>query len=228
VLYPVKAIETQGSALTGAIATLLEQGILRKEWFAGEQRLEISHDLLLRPVRHAVEEAKAAKKRWRLRLIAAALVAGLVAAYAYQRQAIVAELERNEVVYEALLVAYVPLLPTDPDPERLRNEMAALIEKADLQPGGLASVGDLKRLLDRAVEIGRSTHPVTARRLVDTAISYIQVKIDRGNYRASELESLLLKLRDSVGASCKKGFMTSGDKVANWFADHGGIPAECQ
>ena len=63
VLYPMHSVEAHNPAIGGHIAHLLQQGILRKEWFAGEQRLEIGHDLLLRPIRRAIDRRNARRAR---------------------------------------------------------------------------------------------------------------------------------------------------------------------
>lgn len=232
VLYPMRAVELQGPALSGAIKGLLEQGILRKEWFAGEQRLEISHDLLLRPIRSAAEQRNALaaqrKRRRRIGVAATAVAAVIGAVWFYQRQTVEAELEKREEVFEALLVAYVPLTSDPADPERLRNRMAELISAADQEAEGAAGVANLQQLLDWTVEASGPTHPITARRLRDVAIAYVQLKIDRARFRTGELQPLLLKLRNSVGDSCAQEFTQPGDSLVTWFADKGGLPAQCR
>jgi hypothetical protein len=232
VLYPLKAIEANEPRLTGPLGSLVDQGILRKEWLAGEQRLEISHDLLLRPIRHAVEEARAAAARAkRLRrwgLAAATFVVVLTFLWDRQRRDLIAQLEKREEVSEALLVAYVPLTNDPADPEQLKNRMAEFIYAADQAAGSAAGAGALEQLFDWSGEIGSSVHPITARRLRDVVVGYVQLKIDRGDFAAGALEPLLLKLRSSVGQSCAKGFTQSGDSVVTWFADKGGVPAECR
>ncbi len=226
-LYPMRAIETQGTALTTAIKTLIDRGILRKEWFAGEQRLEISHDLLLGPVKAAAVRTKQLRRIW-VSATAVVAVLGLVYYLVYQRQVANAERDKSEAVYAALIVALVPLTDEPRHRGRLKDEMALLIAAADNEPGGTIGVSKLKELFDRTVEIGRSAHSITARNLRAATIGYIQLKIDHGQFSTRELEPLLSELRGGVGESCKNRFMVPDDSSVKWFADHGGIPTECR
>lgn len=159
VLYPMRAVEAQGPALFGAIKQLVDQGILRSEWFAGEQRIEISHDLLLRPIQHALT----ARRQRRALGLAAAVVVGLLGAAAYwvnaEQQRLEAEvraerehreaevqtlLERKQNVVEALLVAYMPSAD--------RDEMTELIYDVQQAGGDGELVARIQRVFDRAVQ----------------------------------------------------------------------------
>ena len=109
---------------------LLQQGILRKEWFAGEQRLEIGHDLLLRPIRRADRPAQCAQGAQEV-LVARRAAATLflvrggwqkdrleLKAESEKRELVLnAELKKREDVAESLLIAYVPLKSDEKDPE---------------------------------------------------------------------------------------------------------------
>jgi hypothetical protein len=229
VLYPVKAVAAEGAGLLKALAPLFDQGILRKEWFAGEQRLEISHDLLLRPIRAAAEVARAAAERrrrlwWLLALLGVAAVA-FFAFWSYQRVRLEAEMESRERVFESLLVAYTPLQRDAGDPEHDRNRMSRLIEAGDQKSGGVDS---LRQVLDGAIAIGGATDPITARRLREVAVDYVRLKIDRGDYGPQDLAPLLVRLRDIVGESCATGLTLADDERVFWFADRGGVPEACK
>ena len=231
VLYPMKAVEAQGPALGGAISTLLEQGILRKEWFAGEHRIEISHDLLLRPILESAEKSRrsAARRKRRARaLLALAAVAVLaLALWRDQRQTIQAEFESRQRLSEALLVAYVPLA-TGERPESEREAMAQLISGADEHAGGADGAEALEKVFDRAEQIAATVNPITARRLREVAVDYVQLKIDAGRFSATEMDALLAKVRRTVGSLCQAGFTVGGDRSVEWLAKHGGTPAECR
>lgn len=224
VLYPMRAIEGQGTELPAAVNRLLEQGILRKEWFGGEQRLEISHDLLLRPIKRAIEQraADAAKRRLGRKLALSAgsalAVIALIGYYSYLK--IQTEFELREATAEALLVAYAPALS--------KENMAGFIKKVDDAQGAVDVARSLQELFDGADALSLSTDPATARRLQEAAIDYLQLKIERGHLAAADVPALLQKLRTGVESFCAKGFYFPGDTRATWFADRGGIPAACR
>lgn len=237
VLYPMRAVEAQGPALFGAIKQLVDQGILRSEWFAGEQRIEISHDLLLRPIQHALT----ARRQRRALGLAAAVVVGLLGAAAYwvnaEQQRLEAEvraerehreaevqtlLERKQNVVEALLVAYMPSAD--------RDEMTELIYDVQQAGGDGELVARIQRVFDRAVQRSsrRDLDAETATRLRQNAIEYAQIAIDRSRPSAALVGPLSAKLHAAVRDACAKDLLTQIDQSAVWFAQRGGIPAECQ
>ena len=223
VLYPMRAVEALGPELLAAVSRLLDQGILRKEWFAGEQRLEISHDLLLRPIKRAIEQRAADASRRRIgRLVAvsagAALgVIGLIGYFSNMK--IQAELEQSETLAEALLVAYAP--------QSSRNDMAIIIRQVDDSKGAAASAPILEALFDFANGLSTSVDSTTARRIQESAIAYVQLKIERGRFAHGAYPALQQKLRAAVESSCVQGFVFPDDKSVMWFAQRGGVPAAC-
>jgi hypothetical protein len=234
VLYPMKAVDTQGPALALAMRTLLDHGILRKEWLAGEQRLEISHDLLLRPIIQAAAESRAAatrrRRRVRILIVALVILAAGAALWRDRYKTLMAELDQRETLNEALLVAYVPLKSGDQDPEELRNEMAKLIMAADEKTEGKLGVAALKNIFDKMKEIESepSLHPITKRRLREVAVDYVQLKIDRGRFAGNELDALLRELRETIRESCEAGFAFHGDRSVRWLTKYGDAPVQCQ
>lgn len=233
VLYPMRAVEAQGPALAGAINQLLEQGILRKEWFAGEQRVEISHDLLLRPIRRAVElrrrqgTLRRRKQRGFLVLGAVLLVAGGALAWYLMDTRLKSELAQREGVAEALLVAYVPL-SQDPDkPEQLKTEMAEKIAAIDSAADAAERIQRLEQLYALAVRVGADADRSNARRLHDFSIDYVQMKIDGYRFRSEDLAPLVQKLREGAGRSCAAGVLLPSDRIVTWFGKRGGAPKEC-
>ncbi len=233
VLYPMRAVEAQGPALAGAVNQLLEQGILRKEWFAGEQRVEISHDLLLRPIRRAVELRRRSgtlrrrKQRAFVALGAVVLVAGGAAAWYVMDTRLKSELAQREGVAEALLVAYVPL-SQDPDkPEQLKTEMAEKIAAIDSAANAAERIQRLEQLYELAVRVGADADRSNARRLHDFSIDYVQMKIDGYRFRSEDLAPLVQKLRDGAGRSCAAGVLIPNDRIVVWFGKRGGAPKEC-
>ncbi|HOM13664.1 MAG TPA: hypothetical protein PLB41_10130 [Rubrivivax sp.] len=234
VLYPMREAEALGPGLNKAMAQLVDQGILRKEWFAGEQRLEISHDLLLRPIRRAVESRRrqAARSR-RTRRAAAGLAAVLAAAgaaaawYAMQLR-LDAELAQRDSVTQALLVAYVPLSADPANPERLKSTMVELIAAVDAAAGRAERAQRLEQLFDWTVGVSASADGRSALRLRDFALDYVQLKIDLGGFDRSAVAALVGKLRDAAAQSCAEGLLLPDDRAVEWFADWGGLPAACR
>ena len=237
VLYPMRAVETHGAALVAAMKQLVEQGILRSEWFAGEQRIEISHDLLLRPIRRAINE----RRQRRALGITAAVVLALLGATLYwvrdeqqqlevevraERERREAEvqtlLERKQGVVEALVVAYLPAAD--------RDDMAKLIHGVNEAGGDGEVVRGIQRVFDWTVQRStkRDVDVDTATRLRQNAIEYAQIAIDRSPPSAELVVPLSAKLRAAVIEACSKGLSTKKDLSVVWFAQRGGIPAECR
>jgi hypothetical protein len=152
VLYPVKAVEAERGGLLRAIAPLLDQGILRKEWFAGEQRLEISHDLLLRPIREAAEQVRVLTERRRLRrrlLLGAAatfLTTALLGYFVHDK--VQDSYARRVAALEAKLVTLVPLHPDWKDVEEERNIASALIYLENCRSVGSTLVSKLPKWIE--------------------------------------------------------------------------------
>ena len=232
--YPMREVAAQGPALAAGVNRLLEQGILRKEWFGGEQRLEISHDLLLPPIRGAIElrrQGQTQQRRNRRLAIGFAgvllVVGGAVAWYAMQVR-LQSEREQRESVAEALLVAYVPLADDPANPERLRTTMAELIGNVDSAPSNSEKAQRLEQLYVAAVQISAFADGSNSRRLRDFAIGYVQFKIDNAGLRNDEVSGLVQTLRLAAAESCQRGFLQPQDRVVKWFAKRGGLPAECR
>jgi hypothetical protein len=234
VLYPMRALEAGDPALLGELQALLDQGILRKEWFAGEQRVEISHDLLLRPIRRAIEsrrlQAVGRRRKQRLAVgLAAALIGGVGAVAWYAMDArLKSERAQRESVVEALLVAYVPLTDHPTEPEQLKTTMAELIAAVDAATGRAGSAQRLEQLYDFAIHVRALADRGSARRLRDFSVDYVQLKIDGGRFRADEVTALVQKLRSAAGQSCAQGLLLPDDRVVKWFSKRGGLPAECR
>lgn len=224
VLYPMRAIEAMGAELLKAVNWLLDQGILRKEWFAGEQRLEISHDLLLRPIKRAAEQRAAAAARRRIgRLVAGSAAAavgvmGLIGYFSHMK--FQAELDQSETLAEALLVAYAP--------QGARNDMATIIRQVDGSTRAEDCVPILGALFDFAKQLSTSIDPTTAWRMQDSATTYVQLKIERGGFSQDTYPALQQKLRLAVESACAQGYLFPEDKSVIWFAQRGGIPAACR
>jgi hypothetical protein len=255
VLYPMRAVESQGSALAGAIKGLLDQGILRKEWFAGEQRLEISHDLLLGPIRQAVQDAKAAaararsvRRRWQT---AGAVVLGLLGTMALVlwRQSVFFERERRMDTLGQLIVALLPDdLPDDLE-ARFRISVNDLPEEArklldpatpNTEPVDVKNqvtwlvtveprVPDLQRLLQLTTGIKQAFDK--SRRgpdLLMNTVQWVQAKVDRNNWQPAELASLESQLHGAVNELCRSDNMSPEDDAVTWFKTRSGIPPACR
>ena len=241
VLYPMRAVEAAGPGLMRSAAQLIEQGILRKEWFAGEQRVEISHDLLLRPIQ------RTAARRRRLRngsIAACVMVALLGGSWYFSRSQLQAEeerrleevrnererreaevstlLERKQNVVEALLVAYLPAAN--------RDQMAELINNVGKAGPDGELTASIQRVFDRSVEqsLDAGLDADTAQRLRQNAIEYAQIAIDRSAVSAEQVAPLSAKIRDAVAAACTKGLAVRADQSVEWLAQRGGIPVECR
>ena len=230
--YPMREVAAQGPVLVGAVNRLLEQGILRKEWFGGEQRLEISHDLLLRPIRQAMQRRAddAARKRfWRRGLAVAAVVVGAIGLALYLgAMKLKSEFAQRETIAEALLVAYVPLKASNDDPMEFKEHMAQLIGKVNPPSAGAAGLAQLDELFESAQSFALATTGIERRRLMEVAIDYVQLKVEAGRFEPADLQPLLLKLNGAVGQSCAQKFLVADDTRVRWFQDRGGIPADCR
>ena len=229
--YPAREVAAQSPALAAGVNRLLEQGILRKEWFGGEQRLEISHDLLLPPIRRAMQrrvDDAARGKIWRRSLSAAAAVVGVIGLLWYLgAMKLRAEFAQRETIAEALLVAYVPLKASNDDPMEFKEHMAQLIVNVNPLPAGAAGLAQLQALFDSAQSFALATAGIERRRLMEVAIDYVQLKVEAGRFEPADWRPLLLKLKDTVGQSCAQKFLVADDTRVRWFQDRGGIPAEC-
>ena len=224
VLYPVKALDAQPAAIKDGVDKLLARGVLRREWFGGEERLEVSHDLLLRPIMEAQQDAyrERDRKRALTRFAVTAVLGAFVLGggwYVYnQKQRAEAARDSREAAMEAAMVATMPL--------QGRNEMANLIDLVHdaSTPDQRANV--LEAVLKHAVMSG--SHEVATRALPGFAATYAQLQIDRGSKRSESYNALIPKLRETIAGACNKGFMLSDDQAVQWFKEHGGIPAECK
>lgn len=240
VLYLMRAVEAQGPALARGIGQLIEQGILRKEWFAGEQRVEISHDLLLRPINRALGVRRRLRNGW---LAGAAIAVLLGASWYANRLEVRAEtqrreaevraererreaevrilLDRKQTVVEALLVAYLPFAS--------RDEMARLIDNVRNAGGDRQLVDDIDRVFDWSLErsMAGGLDPDTSRQLQQKAIEYAQIAIDRSQLGEEQTAPLLAKLRGAVTESCAKGLAFQDDQSVVWFERRGLEPVRC-
>jgi hypothetical protein len=222
VLYPVKALEGQTAAIKAGVEKLLERGILRREWLGGEERLEVSHDLLLRPITEAQQEAHRTRdrKRWfmRVALVFAGVV--LVAVWAVYDTWQRAEAYRNqrEASLEATMVATMPS-------SQAKNAMAKAIDDvhATNQPDRLAAA--LDGLLQSAV---KNSSPADATRALPSfAAAYAQLEIDRHSNGSGAYNAVIDKVREIVAGTCRQGLTQPDDATVQWFKAHGGVPAEC-
>ena len=222
VLYPVKALEGQAPAIKAGVEKLLERGILRREWLGGEERLEVSHDLLLRPITEAQLEAHRTRERKRLFTRIALVFVGVVLAAVWavydtwQR----AEAYRNqrEASLEATMVATMPS-------SQAKNAMAKAIDDvhATNKPDRLAAA--LNGLLQFAVE---NSSPTDATRALPTfAAAYAQLEIDRHSNGSEPYNAVIDKVRGIVAEACRRSLTLPTDAPVQWFKDHGGIPPEC-
>jgi hypothetical protein len=221
--YPMREVNAQGPVLVDAVNRLLEQGILRKEWFGGEQRLEISHDLLLRPIRQAVakREAAAARRRFTRRAaMGVSSIAAIVGLLWYRSVLEVRnELEQRQNISEALLVAYVP--------HASRERMSKLIYEVGAAPNDVVGASKLQEIFDWTSEVSSATDPNTARLLRKAAIDYVQLKVQRQRYDAPNLPALLLGVQQAVVLSCRQGFLQADDQAVAWFANRQGVAVVC-
>jgi hypothetical protein len=255
VLYPMRAVEAQGTVLADAMGPLFDQGILRKEWFAGEQRLEISHDLLLRPIRQAVQDAKSAaehlkrvRRRWQA---AGAVVLAILVAMAFVlwRQSVAFERERHMTTLAELIVALVPDdLPDDLE-ARFRIAASDLPEEArktldpetppwepvevknqvtwlvSIEPG----VPELQRLLQLTTGIMQAfDRSRRAPAMLMNTVQWIQAKVERSDWQPAELASLESELHAAVNELCNRGNMSPEDDAVSWFKTRRGIPPACR
>lgn len=221
--YSMREVNAQGPALVGAVNRLCEQGILRKEWFGGEQRLEISHDLLLRPIRRAVAQRQVAAARNRLMRRAALASTAVLAAVAllWYRGMLDAryELDQRQNVSEALLVAYVP--------QASRDHMSTLVYQVGAESNDAAAAAKLRELFAWSADVAGTVDPDTARLLRKAAIDYVQLKVQRERLSSAELPQLLRDVQQALIQGCREGFVQADDRAVVWFADNQGAAVPC-
>jgi hypothetical protein len=221
VLYPVKALDGQPAPVGAGIAKLLARGVLRREWFGGEERLEVSHDLLLRPIVEAQRAATRARDRKRLFLrggmAALALGVGLVWIVHASWQRAEADRNQREAAMEAVLVAT--------SPPHAKNEMASVIEAIHGARTPQQRAALLDRLLQAAVE--NVSQDEAMRGPPVFAATYVQLEVDRHANGFEPYNAVIAKLRAIVADACRQQFTLGDDPAVQWFKAHGGIPGEC-
>ena len=223
VLYPVKALEGQAGAIKAGVEKLLARGILRREWLGGEERLEVSHDLLLRPITEAQQEARRARERKRMFMRIALVFLGLsvAAIWAIYDTWERAEAYRNqrEAALEATLVATMPS-------SQGKNEMAKAIDDVHATNKRDRFAAALDGFLQSAVK--NASPPTDATRALPTfAAAYAQLEIDRHASGGESYNAVIDRLRGIVGNACRQGLTQPDETTVQWFKQHGGIPAEC-
>jgi hypothetical protein len=224
VLYPVKALEGQAAAVKAGVEKLLERGILRREWLGGEERLEVSHDLLLRPITEAQLEAHRRHERKRLVFRIGTLFLALIALagwYVYDtRQRLENSRNLREASMEATLFATMPA----PDKDAMAQGIY-LLHNVDKKPTPDQIVGFLNGLLQSAVKVAPRSD--ATRELPTLAATYAQLEIDRHSDGSQLYSDLVAKVRGIVAGACREGRAQPTDSTVQWFKEHGGIPSEC-
>ena len=222
VLYPVKALEDQTGAIKAGVEKLSVRGVLRREWLGGEERLEVSHDLMLRPIMEAQQEARRGRERRRVLTRIALIFLGVILAAAWavydtwQR----AEAYRNqrEAYLEATLVATIPSADG-------KNEMAKAIEDVHKTSKPDQLVTTLNGLLQSAVK--NSSPDNATRALPMFAAAFAQLEIDRHSTEREHYDAVVERLRGIVAGACRKGLTLPDDPTVQWFKEYGGVPPEC-
>jgi hypothetical protein len=107
-----------------------------------------------------------------------------------------------------------------------RNEMARLIYEAREAAGPEQRAKVLEEMLNYAVMNG--SVDTGSQTLPTFAATYAQIEIDRDSGRAETYNAVIATLRKIIAGVCAKGFMLPDDPAAQWFKEHGGIPAECR
>ncbi|HEY3177722.1 MAG TPA: ATP-binding protein [Casimicrobiaceae bacterium] len=224
VLYPVRALDAQPPAVKDGVDKLLERGVLRREWFGGEERLEVSHDLLLRPIMDAQQNTFRDRDRKRATTrfgVAAVLIAFVLGGAWYvnsAEQRTQAERSQRKAAIEAAMVATLPSWDG-------KNEMAGLIDAAHAARTPDERAKALEQVLQYAVTSGSNE---ATRALPTFAATYAQLEIDRESNRPGSYSAVVARLRGIIASACQKGFMRPDDQAVQWFKEHGGIPTECK
>jgi hypothetical protein len=224
VLYPMKALEGQAAAIKAGVEKLLVRGILRREWLGGEERLEVSHDLLLRPITEAQQEAHRRHERKRLLFRIGTVFLALIAVAAWYVYDTRQRLENNRNLREAAMEA--TLFATMPSPDK--DAMAQgiyLLHNPDQKPTSDQIVGFLDGLLQSAVK--NAPRSDATRELPTLAATYAQLEIDRHSDGSEPYNAVIDKIRGIVAGACREGRAQPTDSTVQWFKEHGGIPREC-
>jgi len=222
VLYPVTSLDAQPAAVKDGVDKLVVRGVLRREWFGGEERLEVSHDLLLRPIMEAQRDAQREREYRRARTrfaVAAALFAFVLGVgwYVYTTNQRTQE-ERNlrEATTEAALVASMPS-PSN-------SEMARMIDGVRQA----STPSDRAKALDAVLHLAVSLRDqTTTRALPVLAAAYAQLEIDRHANDPGAYKGVVDDMRGIMGDACRRSLTLPDDPAVQWLKQHGGIPAEC-
>jgi hypothetical protein len=230
VLYPVTSLERQPAAIKAGIEKLVARGVLRREWFGGEERLEVSHDLMLRPIMEAQRDAlrKRDQKRLWIRFGVGAMFLACVlgaAWYVFSANQRTQE-ERNlrEAAMEATLIATTPGTEHKVgDPKVAMEKTISSIHRTN-KPDELAAL--LGELLQSVLK-NASYDDATRIALPMFAVSYVQFQLDHRANGGEPFDAVVATLRGIVARECHKGITLPFDPAVQWFKQHGGIPAEC-
>jgi Novel STAND NTPase 1 len=224
VLYPIKALDGQSPVIKVGVDKLVARGVLRREWFGGEERLEVSHDLLLRPITEAQRDAQRECDRQRFwkRFAIAAVLGVLVlggSGYVYDAsQRAQAERNKREASLESALVATIP--------GQGKNDMARMLEAVHHARSSDERANALEAVLNFSV--ANAAGDAGTRTLPTFAATYAQLQMDRDSRGPDSYNSLLAKLRQIIAGACEKGFMLPLDQAVLWFEQNGGIPPQCK
>jgi hypothetical protein len=223
-LYPIKALEGQPAAIRNGVDQLLARGVLRREWLGGEERLEVSHDLLLRPITEAQREAHRRHERKRLLWRMGTLFLGLILVAAWYVYDTRQRLENNRNLREASMEA--TLFATMPSPDKdAMAEGIYLLHNPNKKPTPDQIVVFLNGLLQSAVKNGPRSD--ATRELPTLAATYAQLEIDRHSDGSQLYSDVVAKARAIVASACREGRAQPTDSTVQWFKEHGGIPPEC-
>jgi Predicted ATPase (AAA+ superfamily) len=226
--YPVSEL---GEAVTSAsINKLISRGVLRRESFEGEERLELSHDLLITPIQGARQRRKHRRNVWLACGLLLAFVLGLGWSWYNQRQ----KAQQNFIAKTDLLAGVLSFAFVD---ETQSNRMAKLTRplKNAKTPSEVDSLGQaildevklyeakLATLQQADLQRARSR----ARSLMMFTIQALQAKIDLVGEGGGKLK-VMRRLQDETQNLCKAQYVVPIDEIVTWFRRHGVEELPCQ
>jgi hypothetical protein len=220
VLYPVSALKGSEVVASTSIDKLIAKGILRKEWFGGEEQLELSHDLLIAPIQDSRQQRKRRRYVGLGSVILLALSLGLFWSWYDQSQ----KAQQNFLVKANVLVGVLSVAFSD---EAQRDKIANLSWSLQDAKTPL-KVNSLGQAILNEVKLITDTDPQRTRSLIMFAIMALQSKIDLIGEGGGELKTLISHLHSETQKLCKARYVVPIDEIVTWFDRNGTRELPCK
>jgi hypothetical protein len=224
--YPVSEL---GEAVASAsINKLITRGVLRRESFEGEERLELSHDLLIAPIQSSrrLQRRKHRRDIWLGWGVLLALLLALVYSWYDQHQ----KAQQNFLAKANILSGVLSTAFLDPTQSDRMERLTQLLKDAKT-PSQVDSVGqeilNMVKLNEAQLATGQPAAPRHARYLMMYAIMAIQSRIDLVGEGGGKLE-VIRRLQDETQNLCKAKYVAPIDEMVTWFRRHDVAELSCK